>query len=197
MHRAAALRRTAAAPARGTAIFRIYSKVLTPGARAAADLLHATTMNMTMTSSMLVSISRDIADGRPCWAMLRANEYLDAADPLRKALAMRARAMLPAGAPSAQTEAVLAGGARLGDLTGNIIREQGSPRRRSRGVPSAEYFGRRFGRAQGQLRNCRGTPSSSILRRRSYALRMRMNSVELDASSPALRSGCTFFIATR
>lgn len=43
-----------------------------------------------ITTSLFLSITLDIRNGRPLWGMLRANEYLGPADEVRLALAQRA-----------------------------------------------------------------------------------------------------------
>jgi len=47
-------------------------------------------MKISITPLILSHISRDIAYGRPLWAMLRANEYFNLTEPLRRQLAIRA-----------------------------------------------------------------------------------------------------------
>ena len=51
-------------------------------------------MKAQISETMLKRISQDINCGRPLWALFTANEYLEARDPLRMALAAKAKRQL-------------------------------------------------------------------------------------------------------
>jgi len=51
-------------------------------------------MKLKLESKLLIDICQDIKSQRATWALLRANEYLDVHDPLRKALVKKAKTAL-------------------------------------------------------------------------------------------------------
>lgn len=46
---------------------------------------------MEMTQKVFCYISSEISNGRPVWGLLRANEYLEASNPIRQALVVKAK----------------------------------------------------------------------------------------------------------
>ena len=140
---------------------------------------------------ILASIAQDISNGRPLWGMLRANEYLAPKHPLRLALAARAQRSLKKNkVQSEEVRQIVLLGLTLREISSRSALRERSPRPKQRRLPSHECLIRRaHWRERLHERNCRGTPSSSSFKRRSYAFRMRINSLELSASSPTLRSG--------
>ena len=78
-------------------------------------------MKAELTPRMFQYISQEISNGRPLWGMLRANEYLEADNPLRNALAIKAKNKLTE-ADQELVNVVLAG-ASLGELSKKNLKQ--------------------------------------------------------------------------
>lgn len=63
-------------------------------------ILSAMQRDMKMNTTLLSYISKEISNGRPLWGLLRANEYLEANCPIRRALAKKAQVAFIARNPS-------------------------------------------------------------------------------------------------
>ncbi|RMG40626.1 MAG: hypothetical protein D6719_10470 [Candidatus Dadabacteria bacterium] len=101
-------------------------------------------MKIKCTSLELQLISKEINSGRPLWGILRANEYFEASDPIRKALAKLAAEKLKASCyrPLQPVIKTILDGTRLGDLPASIskrireIKENSLPALNTRGIPT-------------------------------------------------------------
>ena len=78
-------------------------------------------MKAELTPKIFRYISQEISNGRPIWGMLRANEYLEANNPLRQALAEKAKTQLI----DAKLELVkeVMSGTTLGELSNSQVKE--------------------------------------------------------------------------
>lgn len=173
-------------------------------------------MLQSLCPKILSSIAKDISEGCPLWAILRANEYLDVEDPIRRALVQRALLSPTIYQNHIPSQKILSHGFRLGDFNLNevpLLHEQRTSQRYKMSSPKRNtmtsmmsYRRMILNRREKKLKfrscnltsgktrsyhrlNWAETPSFSISRRRSYDLRMCMTSLALSSSSPTFRSG--------
>ncbi len=74
-------------------------------------------MNQKITQTLLCDITQQISLGRPIWALARANEYLEANNPLRAALARKALSRSTCGINSKVGQEIIVHGKKFGELT--------------------------------------------------------------------------------
>lgn len=101
-------------------------------------------MNKKIPKALFIKLAREAAAGRPLWSLLWLNEYLGPNDPLRSAIAERARNNMADEKYRASAIERAAAGARLCKLTSEekrsvlSIREESKAGRRS--VPKLRPF---------------------------------------------------------
>lgn len=80
---------------------------------------HLGAMNKKIPAPLLMKLARDAQAGRPLWSLLWANEYLEAKDPLRLALASRTQTFFKNVREKSQltTAEKICAGARLSSLS--------------------------------------------------------------------------------
>ena len=110
---------------------------------------------------MLSHLSTQIATGRPLWAILSANEYLDAQDALRIALATKAKSAINETSYSITSPLIeeVLGGKKLSELNESqrreltSFRELGENKRRTLPTPKRRGSSLAVCRKQGALRS--------------------------------------------
>lgn len=100
-----------------------------------------------MTPTQLLYLSRELELGRPLWSLLRANEWMVQAHPIRREIARQACALLKHKLPNSILEPLRAG-ATLGSFSEEIQRQlrhyKERPRRMHMQFSSSETFARTF-----------------------------------------------------
>ena len=110
-------------------------------------------MNTEISPTLLRSISKDLSNGRPCWAILRANEYLASGDPLRLAFVAKAKQQLGGSVVKLPAVRKALSGEKINQIDAelegySLLRSEKSTATAVRSVPTAKSIRRaRAGRA--------------------------------------------------